>query len=163
MKKVVMNLDDYKGDYCMHCPTEESAKLFLDFLNKNGRKWITNDSYEETYWETFKELTVYSFNEGGYCKLNYYKDRGYEILEIDDFIGDVPVTREEIENRIFKQAKDIFRLYKMYNPDGEYLALAFVAGDDDKNKFAVIANNDYLEYPNLPLEFNKKFTLEDLK
>ena len=165
MKKVVMDLEDYKGEYAMHCPTKESAKLFCNFLDENGRKWENGENYkDETNWDLFRTDNIYLFNEG---LVDCRALSSYKILEIEDFIVDFPITREEIENRIFEQAKNIFRLYKMYNHDGEYLCFAFVADDEDKNKFTFTANNECYDEEKvdnkLPVSFHKEFTLEDLK
>lgn len=90
MKKVVMNLDDYKGTYVMHCPTEESAKLFCEFLYENGRAWKSGDSYLlKTSWENYEEDTVYFFNEGTYGRIDIAEELGYRVLEIEDFILEV--------------------------------------------------------------------------
>lgn len=175
MNKFIMDLNDYKGKYAVHIAGENKA-AFIEFLFSQGIEietpehtmWLYDDGYFLLDEMDFITNVMADYGTKKWhddldldCEKEdcYFDD--YTVIEINDFIVDVPVKREEIEKRIFEQAKYIFRLYKMYNPDGEYLALSFVADDDDKNKFAVIANNDYWEYHNLPLEFNKKFTLED--
>ena len=82
MKKVVMNLEDYKGNYAMHCPTKESAKLFCNFLDENGREWENGRSYKEyTFWGVYK-------NEGMFNGAERDEEEELTILEIDDFIVD---------------------------------------------------------------------------
>lgn len=90
MKKIVMNLDDYKGNYVMHCPTEESAKLFCEFLHKNGRRWLPSLPYTaKNYWSTYGVCTVYFFNNELYGEIIDAERNGYKILEIEDFIQEV--------------------------------------------------------------------------
>ena len=90
MQKVVMNLEDYKGKYVMHCPTEESAKLFCDLLYEDGRVWKSRDSYAVyTNWVFYKKDTIYYFNEGMYGLIETAKELGYRVLEIEDFIQDI--------------------------------------------------------------------------
>lgn len=165
VKKVVMNLDDYKGSYAMHCPTEELAKLFCDFLDENGRKWENGENYkDETKWDLFRTDNIYLFNEG---LVDCRALSSYKILEIEDFIVDFPITREEIEERIFQQAKYIFRIYKMYNPHGEYLTMTASVDDEDKDEFVITANNECFDEnkidSKLPVDFYEKFKMEDLK
>ena len=89
MKKIVMNLDEYKGNCAMHCTTEESAKLFCNFLNEMGRFWNDGTSYlAVSYWNNCKENTLYFFNEGLYGDYRF-RDEKCTILEIEDFIQDV--------------------------------------------------------------------------
>lgn len=90
MKKVVMNLEDYKGKYVMHCPTEESAKLFCEFLHKNGRRWLPSLLYTaKTYWSIYGVRTVYFFNQELYGEIIDAEMKGYKILEIEDFIQEI--------------------------------------------------------------------------
>lgn len=79
-------LDKYKDNFCMHCNTEEKAKIFLRFLHKYDRNWLLGDSYlAKTNWEVYKEDTCYEFNDGTYCSLAGSKQEKYKILEFDDF------------------------------------------------------------------------------
>lgn len=90
MKKVVMNLEDYKGKYAMHCPTEWSAKLFLDFLYKNSLKWHDVKWYcKALNFSIGINDAVYYFNKGEFGGRWVAEKEGYKILEIDDFIQEV--------------------------------------------------------------------------
>ena len=83
---MMFNIDDYKGKYVMHCKTEEEAKDFCNFLHSQGREWSTGESYfNETYWNDYEESTCYEFNEDLYCSKRYFKEKGYTILEMEDF------------------------------------------------------------------------------
>ncbi len=82
------NLDDYKGDYVMHCATEEEANNFLEILHRAGRKWCSGDSYLNNYYDEYKNQTCYEFNAGAYCYFQWYKEKGYTILEWSDFMED---------------------------------------------------------------------------
>lgn len=180
MNKFIMDLNKYKGKYAVHI-SGENKSAFIEFLFSQG---IEIENPEHTMWLYYDgyflldemDFITNVMAEYGTKKWHddldidcekehcYFDD--YTVLEIDDFIVDVPVTREEIEKRIFEQAKYIFRLYKMYNLDGEYLKIVFSKKADNNSKFTVCANNDYnfgtkSDY-DLPLDFNKDFTLEDL-
>lgn len=90
MKKVVMNLEDYKGKYAMHCPTEWSAKLFLDFLYKNSLKWHDVKLYCKALNSSIGiNNAVYYFNTAIFGGIEYAERNGYKILEIEDFIQEV--------------------------------------------------------------------------
>lgn len=85
-KKKKFRLEDYKGNYVMHCSTNKMAETFLKFLHKHGKSWRTWGSYlEETYFECYKENTCYLFNEGMYGELKRVEEDKYNILEFDDF------------------------------------------------------------------------------
>lgn len=76
-----MDLDAYKGNYVMHCPTEASAWLFCGFLNENGRFCHDNTSYSvKSSWAILKENTVYFFNEGRIGTLATAEMSGYTIV-----------------------------------------------------------------------------------
>ena len=51
-KKKKFRLEDYSGNYAMHCSTDKMAETFLKFLHKHGKSWRTWGSYlEETYFK----------------------------------------------------------------------------------------------------------------
>lgn len=108
---MMFNIDDYKGKYVMHCKTEEEAKDFCNFLHSQGREWYTGESYfNETYWNDYEESTCYEFNEGFYCSKRYFKEKGYTILEMEDF------------NKVV--AKHIFLAHFKYESSREIIILA---------------------------------------
>ena len=83
------NIEDYKGNYVMHCKTEEEAEDFCRYLDNIGRKWHGGDSYVEfTEWNEYEEKTCYDFNDGYYAPISYYIINNYKILEWGDFMSD---------------------------------------------------------------------------
>ena len=102
------NIDDYKGEYVMHCKTEEEAKNFLFYLDSIGKKWCDGNSYlRGTKWYDYGPYTVYYFNKGTYGGIHYAEDNGYKILEWSDFMngeftkadlrtGDVLIQRDGV-------------------------------------------------------------------
>lgn len=85
-KKPKFRLEDYVGNYVMHCDTEKKAKIFCVFLDKSNRQWISGNLYKyETSWETYEKDTMYCFNRGTYCNKEYAKKECYTVLEFDDF------------------------------------------------------------------------------
>jgi hypothetical protein len=85
-KKKKFKLDDYRGNYAMHCSTNKMAETFLKFLHKHGKSWRTGGSYlEETSFECYRNDTCYLFNEGMYGELKCVEEDKYNILEFDDF------------------------------------------------------------------------------
>lgn len=82
------NINDYKGKYAMHCKTQEEARSFCDYMHQQGKQWCSGRSYDsDTCWDWYKENMTYSFNEGGYCDIDYYKRHKYTILEWSDFMN----------------------------------------------------------------------------
>ena len=82
-------LTDYDEYTVMHCPTKESAEIFLNFLSSLGKKWVSGEAYEyNDRWDYYEFDTCYNFSTGTYGDLGYYKeesDYSYAILEFDDF------------------------------------------------------------------------------
>lgn len=85
-RKKKFRLEDYSGNYVMHCSTDKMAETFLKFLHKHGKSWRTWGSYlEETYFECYKENTCYLFNEGMFADLECAEENNYTVLEFNDF------------------------------------------------------------------------------
>ena len=85
-RKKKFRLEDYRGDYAMHCSTDKMAEIFLKFLHKQGKSWRTGESYlEETSFKCYRKDTCYLFNKGMFCDLKCAKEFKFTILEFDDF------------------------------------------------------------------------------
>lgn len=85
-RKKKFRLEDYSGNYVMHCSTDKMAETFLKFLHKHGKSWRTWGSYlKETYFERYKENTCYLFNEGMFADLECAEENNYTVLEFNDF------------------------------------------------------------------------------
>lgn len=83
------NFYKYDRNCVMHCPTEESAEIFLSFLSSLGKGWRTGDSYDNcSHWQMYKEETCYRFVAGEYGDLAYFTEYNYTILEFYDFEWD---------------------------------------------------------------------------
>lgn len=99
------NIDDYKGNYVMHCKTEEEAEIFCKYLHSIGYKWANGDSYlSKNYWNDYKESTCYDFNKGQIGNKEYFEEAiaiGYTILEMEDFMSDTMSNKDRI-NKVFK-------------------------------------------------------------
>lgn len=120
--KMKFNIDDYKGNYVMHCKTEKEARDFLDYLDSIGKKWCSGKSYlGNTNWGIYTSNTIYEFNHGSYADTSYAERYGYTILEWSDFMngeftkadlktgdvvkyrnGDVEIVNRELEMCILK-------------------------------------------------------------
>lgn len=85
-RKKKFRLEDYSGNYVMHCSTDKMAETFLKFLHKQGKSWRTGESYlEETSFKCYRNDTCYLFNKGMFCDLKCAKEFKFTILEFDDF------------------------------------------------------------------------------
>lgn len=94
-EKMKFNIKAYPGRYAMHCPTEESAKIFTAYLHSLGKKWSNGTSYlEDTCWISHAEDTCYSFNTNQFASLGYMKGVDYKILEFCDFDWDMEIPYE---------------------------------------------------------------------
>ncbi len=85
-EKPKFRLEDYQENYVMHCNTEEKAKIFCDFLHDAGRTWNSGVLYNQIiFWRTYKEKTVYCFDEGMFGDVECAINSDYQVLEFDDF------------------------------------------------------------------------------
>lgn len=101
------NFEDYKGDYLMHCKTEEEAEWFCKLMNNDGRRWVYGDSYySNTCWNFFNgdssEGVVYYFNKGeidSYKDFKNFNSYKYTVLEASNFISnqDKPLAKSELK------------------------------------------------------------------
>ena len=92
------NIEDYKGNYVMHCKTEEEAKDFCGYLDSINRKWISGLSYEDnTKWDVHKQDTYYYFNEGCFSNGYFVNKYRYKILEWSDFM-DKKFTKADLKS-----------------------------------------------------------------
>ena len=84
------DINNYNGNYAMHCKTEEEAKDFCNYLHKIGRRWITGGSYAQTTcYEEYKGDTIYYFNKGTYGSICTYFlfNSTTKILEWSDYMN----------------------------------------------------------------------------
>ena len=92
------NIEDYKGNYVMHCKTEEEAKDFCGYLDSINMKWISGLSYEDnTKWDVHKQDTYYYFNEGCFSNGYFVNKYRYKILEWSDFM-DKKFTKADLKS-----------------------------------------------------------------
>ena len=117
------DINNYKGNYAMHCKTEEEAKDFCAYLHSIGKRWGSGDSYLDiTYWKMYRKDTVYFFNNDSYGDVEY-ASYNYTILEWEDFMheeftkvdlrtGDV-ILRRNGNVEIFLKELDM-----LISPDG---------------------------------------------
>lgn len=87
MIKEIFDINDYKGDYCMHCDTNRKADVFIKYLNSvEDNLWRVNRCHPNcTFWWVNGEKTCYNFNIGTYGSICYFKLKNYKTLEFDDF------------------------------------------------------------------------------
>ena len=110
------NIEDYPGNYAMHCTTLIEAKSFLAYLNGIGKTWNGGRSYiNYEQWHIQEDNTAYAFNEGKYAGADWYKEHGYTVLEWSDFMYDTPAGKIDNLNNYDKSLitignMDFFRL-----------------------------------------------------
>ena len=91
------DIENYRGNYAMHCKTEKEARDFCSYLKDTGRRWITGEPYDDkTKWNIFEENTVYYFNEGVYGECNIAMESGYKIIKWEGFM-DNKFTKSDLK------------------------------------------------------------------
>ena len=83
------DISKYGSKHVMLCPDQESASIFMRFLDSIGRTWCSGTSYlHRDNWNTYKRNTCYRFTEGEYCRKSYFEENHYIILNFYDFEWD---------------------------------------------------------------------------
>ena len=153
----MFDFEKWKNQYVvMHCKTEEEAKAFCKEMHEAGLTWCIGDKYSEfTYFDEYKQNTCYHFNKGVYGDLEYYKNKGFIILEYSDYM--------DTENDM-KETKEVSTRRKCLEK-----AIEVVCKDrndsygNPENNFGVMADfvTDYLHARSL-LPKEKSLTDEDV-
>ena len=83
------NIDDYSGEYVMHCATREEAERFCEYLDSVGRSWCSQQRYDKlTNFNSYGSKTVYYFNEGLYGDIDTVDIGDHTVLRFCDFDWD---------------------------------------------------------------------------
>ena len=148
--KPKFNIENYKGDYIMHCNTEEKANVFCKYLNSVGREWWTECSYlTNNSWDEYTDRTCYLFNYGSYSNYGYFKRCNYTILEFDDFDWEEEkeikmvkeFTKSDLKNGMVVETRDKTRFLVngdiLVGKDIEYDKL-----DEYNNDLIIIGGNE---------------------
>lgn len=123
------NIEDYKGKYVMHCKTEEEAKIFCEYLHSIGHKWINDISYlSKNYWDTYEESTCYNFNRDQYCNKEYFEEKGYTFLEMEDFIDKEEDEPNNSDKNGIDHTEDVFKLLGL-SPDEVFKVGSLCSGN----------------------------------
>lgn len=147
------NLNDYKGDYAMHCKTKEEAESFCRFLYQNGREWRNEDSYlEKDRWDRYERDTVYLFNNGSFGSVEYARRYfNYEILEWSDFME----NKETVSEFTLDDLKpgDFVKF-----EDGSVCCILFVVDRETHKTVAIEYSTGTIRYRNLSYDDSGFFT-----
>ena len=114
--KLYEYLENYQGEWAVWCKTREEALLLTDALDKLGRTWSTGSKYDVTYWDTFKQDTVYFINSGHYGSICTKEDfENYHVITFAELLG-----LYEIENYKQKINKKLVAEMMLNHLDTEF-------------------------------------------
>lgn len=145
-------LNDYKGNYVMHCKTKEEAKSFCRFLDLHGRRWFDEDSYLEVdNWDRYKIDTVYYFNLGTYGSVEYSRRGGnFVVLEWGDFME----NKETVSEFTLDDLKpgDFVKF-----EDGSVCCILFVVDRETDKQVAIEYSTGNIRYTNFFYDVSGSF------
>lgn len=73
-----------KKNVVVHCDTLAKATAFLKMASKFRHKWPDGDSYTKvTQWKDLKKNTCYYLYEDSYESVEFYTERGFEIIKYE--------------------------------------------------------------------------------
>lgn len=99
------NWEEFKDEkFAVHCKTEEEAKDFCKRMHEQGMKWCSGESYlEETNYKFCEEEMCYI--RGEFSPYQYYKSKGYEILEWSDYMNK-EFTKADLKSGMVVEYRD---------------------------------------------------------
>lgn len=110
----MFNIENYPGNYVMHCKTREEVESFCKYLNSRGFRTCTCSPYRANYlWDMYGETAAFSFNKGCYCEVEYYRksSENFTILEWEDFMNHT-FTKADLKNGdIVLQRSGVVQIY----------------------------------------------------
>lgn len=84
MKITLKQFWNSRADLAIHCNTEEKANKLLKKFDEMGKTWGSSRSYlDYNNWHLCGAEMCYT-NQGTYCDCEYFKKRGYTIIEFED-------------------------------------------------------------------------------
>lgn len=100
------NIDHYKytNNVVMWCKDEAEAAIFEEYLKSAGREWINGIQYGELLYSP--SYPCFSFNKGMRCSVETAVNRGWEVLEFDDYSWDDELT---VSREAFQLQTDFLR------------------------------------------------------
>lgn len=180
------NWEEFKGadnKIAVHCKTEEEAKDFCKQMHEHGMEWCSGESYlKETNYEFYEEEMCYI--RGEFSLYQYYKSKGYEILEWSDYMNK-EFTKADLESGMVVEyrykhmgkrivigdmlvGKDGYAMLEEYNDD-----LKKVKGSDELDIIKVYKIKDACRLENIMKDSNlkliwerkepKKMTVEEMR
>ena len=125
----------------VHCKTEEEAIDFCKQMHEHGMKWDGGYSYLcYTNYRIYTERTCY-IAEGKYCYENYYKKRGYTILEWSDYMQK-EFTKADLKDGMVVEYRD---------GDRRLVIDEYLVGKDAHYELSAYNENLENEYPGLTI------------
>ncbi len=168
--KEVFDIENYKGEYVMHCETEKEVNEFNKYLANTGRTWFTGDSYltSDPYkiHKIYKSDICYEFNNNKAGGFDYYEINNYKILKFKDFTFEIKVK----EDKPFPQIGDTYYAVTQCSKSSEIRLYSYVNDNYDKHNQNI--NNfwktkeeckRYDKIKQKEMELSHKFTKEDYK
>lgn len=82
----------------IHCERQVEAKILCNYLKRKGQRWCNGNSYDNIYWEEYKENTLYFISTNEFGSIEYAIDEYYTILKFKEFyIKEIKPRKKFIE------------------------------------------------------------------
>lgn len=95
------DINEYKGKYAMHCKTREEAENFCIYM----KEYCSNANYQPEWYGVYKERTAYNLGNCDYCRVRWYMEKGYTILEWSDFMNNT-FTKADLKDGMVVEYRD---------------------------------------------------------
>lgn len=109
------DLSHYPFLTVMHCKTRKECRIFEEFLNKYKKTWENGNAYDENRFDPFSRTgaeTCYNFNTGNYSRVDFYRRKGYKILDFSDFEWDEQCIEINLTDKDNQKFEDFIRNFR---------------------------------------------------
>ena len=142
-------------NYCLnhkaiiHTPNEDIYNSLMSYLDDNGYKWNCGGtpSSRPQYYDDYKDSTCICLDDSPYlmyCYLSYYKDRDYEIIELNTKSVSIDGISYSNKDKAISKIESIFSsfpsagaIYYYIDIDGGVWHNNYADDDFDKSLLAV--------------------------
>ena len=146
-------------NYCLnhkaviHTPNEDIYNSLMSYLDDNGYKWNCGGtpSSRPQYYDDYKDSTCICLDDSPYlmyCYLSYYKDRDYEIIELNTKSVSIDGISYSNKDKAISKIESIFSSFPSagdtyYWIDSEGKVTFYEWDDDDVDKNHLAIGNCY--------------------
>lgn len=153
-----------KPGMAVHCDTKEKSDKFLKECEKQGIVTASgNNATTLNVWNQFKDKTCYGVHEYvysvkyeiGYCHKEYYKEKGFDVIEFDDLFKGENLMNLKVGDKV--RVKKDLKVGIYYKGNGGAKPRVVPGMNNYKGKIATIKHIDSMGFIVIDLDEGNYF------